>query len=112
MSDETNSSPVSLAAGSYDADVLQKGLEKATKLDGAKRDAAINDALTKAEANGFKVPDARAAEGYEFKEVEHPELGVTETIQVAIPAKEEAEEKAPERKSSSTKGAPAAENGE
>lgn len=84
MSDP-NTSPVSLPAGSFDATALQKSLDKAAKGSADNYDDAVRTAVDEANAGVNKVQDARTIPGYEFRDVENKDLGVTEKVQVFDP---------------------------
>lgn len=84
MSDP-NSSPVSLAAGSYEYDTLKRGLDKAAKGSAKGYDEAVTAAVKDASTSVHDTPDPRGIPGYKFVDVEHPALGVTENVQVFDP---------------------------
>jgi hypothetical protein len=79
---DPNTAPVTLAAGSYDYDALKLGLNKSAR--GAAKNYAdnVDKALKEASENPLDERDSRSIPGYKFVEVEHKDLGVTESIQV------------------------------
>jgi len=81
MSDP-NSSPVTLPAGSYDMEALQKDLDRAAKGKAADYTENVEKAIDTASDNVAKEQDARDIPGYKFVEVANKDLGVKETIQV------------------------------
>jgi hypothetical protein len=98
MTDQPNSKPVSLPAGSYDFQKLQKGLDHAAELKTpAARDAAVGKALTEASnRDKARETDMGARADQTRVKVEREELGVTENVLVHNPksaaAKDAAEE--------------------
>jgi hypothetical protein len=85
MSD-TNHSPVSLAAGSYDYDTLKTGLGVASRGSAADYQQNVAKALNEASTVVHEAQDARTIPGYAFVDVTVPELGVVERRQVFVPA--------------------------
>lgn len=88
MSD-INSTPVTLPAGSYDYDALKRETDKAAKGPASKYEENIEKATEAARVSTFEKVDPRGTPGYVLKEVERPDLGVTERIQVYDPKKED-----------------------
>jgi hypothetical protein len=88
--------PVSLPAGSYDVDKLDKGLGQVVKAKPEERDGVIHDVLTEAFAGEtLDRGDPALAPGFKRVEVAHPELdGVKEN---AVVFDEKLDEKERER---------------
>lgn len=80
----TKHSPVSLGAGSYDYDALKSGLGEAARGSNADYESKVQAAIEGAATNVHAGQDARTIPGYEFQEVENPELGVKESVQVFV----------------------------
>lgn len=88
MSD-INSTPVTLPAGSYDYDALKAGLDKAAKGAAGKYEENVAKATDEARVDTFEKVDPRSTPGYVLKEVKNEDLGITESIQVYDPKKED-----------------------
>lgn len=88
--------PVSLPAGSFDADALNKAFDEAAKAKNAeKRDELIADALEKHNEIGTASADLDLQPGYKRVDVVDEQLGVTENRVVFDPKAAEAAAEAP-----------------
>jgi hypothetical protein len=91
--------PIPLPAGSYDVEVLLKGLNEVGRSSPEKRDETLDKALKAAAGEGtvLDVADPASQPGYEVVELEHDVLeGVTENVRVYVAPKGEADAGKPE----------------
>lgn len=91
MTTDKNSPGISLGSGSYDYDALKKAGDDAIakhKGDTAKAEDAIAVAVDKANRSPSKDADPRYTPGYETVK-RKGSTGVTETIQVPVPASDD-----------------------
>lgn len=83
---DKNHGPVTMPAGSYDLEKLQKGLDKAVDSQAKNYDAEVGKALDGARSDEIGTTPPHLVPGNKFVEVDGPG-GTKETVQVFDPKK-------------------------